>query len=188
MCSTHPDVKILILCLLVRHPEENTEEKSRIQIRSRIRTTRLRIRRKISLFLCRLLSHQKNRYRTEKNNVAVRGTNQLQPLFTLFFLFYLHFQTYMESAMAVATEKVRSKRYAFPPNAFEILQFIITNHDEGRLLDVIYNRDTGINFQKLAAWTEITDLFNKVSVSGVPGSIPASSDTVESEERQMKLC
>jgi hypothetical protein len=70
----------------------------------------------------------------------------------------------MESAMAVATEKVRSKRYAFPPNAFEILQFIITNHDEGRLLDVIYNRDTGINFQKLAAWTEITDLFNKVSV------------------------
>jgi hypothetical protein len=85
----------------------------------------------------------------------------------------------MESAMAVATEKVRSKRYAFPPNAFEILQFIITNHDEGRLLDVIYNRDTGINFQKLAAWTEITDLFNKVSVSGVLGSIPASSDTDE---------
>jgi hypothetical protein len=94
----------------------------------------------------------------------------------------------MESAMAVvATEKVRSKRYAFPPNAFEILQFIITNHDEGRLLDVIYNRDTGINFQKLAAWTEITDLFNKVSV-GVHGSIPASSDTGESEGRQMKLC
>ncbi len=174
MCSTHPDVKILILCLLVRHPEENTEEKSRIQIRSRIRTTRLRIRRKISLFLCRLLSHQKNRYRyrTEKNNVAVRGTKQLQPLFTLFFLFYLHFQTYMESAMAVATEKVRSKRYAFPPNAFEILQFIITNHDEGRLLDVIYNRDTGINFQKLAAWTEITDLFNKVSV-GCPWFDPS---------------
>jgi hypothetical protein len=58
----------------------------------------------------------------------------------------------------------KGERYSFPANAFSILQGIIRNHDGGRFLEVIVNRSSGKNFEKLGVWTEVTDLFNQVSV------------------------
>jgi hypothetical protein len=66
--------------------------------------------------------------------------------------------------MDVTGEKKRAERYSFPPNAFDILQRIIMTHDNGRFMNVIVDRSSAKNFEKLAVWTEVTELFNKVSV------------------------
>ena len=58
--------------------------------------------------------------------------------------------------------KAKGERYSFPPNAFQTLQGIIKNHDGGRIFEVIVNRATGKNLEKLAVWTEVTALFNQV--------------------------
>ena len=68
---------------------------------------------------------------------------------------------FQEYIMAAAP---KTDHYAFPPNAFDILQGIIINHDSGRFMDVIVDKSSGKNFEKMFFWNEVTDLFNKVSV------------------------
>jgi hypothetical protein len=68
---------------------------------------------------------------------------------------------FQEFIMAKAS---KTDRYVFPPNAFDILQGIIINHDNGRFMDVIVDKSCGKNFEKMSVWNEVTDLFNKVSV------------------------
>ena len=72
----------------------------------------------------------------------------------------------VESVMAEAEDKPKEKRYSFPPDAFNILQDIIMNgsSDNGRFMTVIVDRSSGKNLKKLAVWTEVTALFNQVSV------------------------
>jgi hypothetical protein len=52
----------------------------------------------------------------------------------------------------------------FQPKAFDILQGIIINHDKGRFMDIIVDKSSGKNFEKMSIWNEVTDLFNKISV------------------------
>ena len=58
-----------------------------------------------------------------------------------------------------------AKRFTFGENSFAILLDIILNEAAGKFARIICNQDSAKNFEKLAAWTEVTQLFNEVTVS-----------------------
>ncbi len=81
----------------------------------------------------------------------------------------------------------KTDRYLFLPNAFDILQGIIINHDNGRFMDVIVDKSSGKNLEKMSIWNEVTDLFNKVSVMH-SGAMPDLSMTSGTGLTRMSEC
>jgi len=55
-----------------------------------------------------------------------------------------------------------AKRFTFGEHSFAILQDIILNEAAGKFARIIRDRNSAKNFEKLAAWTEVTRLFNEV--------------------------